>query len=120
MNCFYRFSTHEVKRTLFKLLTLGIFLSFSKFKIQIIFRAKICNYLNCCYNWDDHISISFLFPQFKSIPFHVIANPLYGDRTQKRKLPDSFVCYRENMVQKLISFYQMFILVDKIIKHSLK
>ena len=36
-----------------------------------IFRAKICNCLNCDYDRDDHISISSVFPQFKLNSFHV-------------------------------------------------
>ena len=36
-----------------------------------VFQAKICNCLNCDYNCNDHISISSVFPQFKSSSFDV-------------------------------------------------
>ena len=35
------------------------------------FRPKICNFLNCKNNWDNHISFSSVFPQFKSASFHI-------------------------------------------------
>ena len=39
--------------------------------LEFFFRAKIGNCLNFKYHWDDHISISSAFPQFKSTSYHV-------------------------------------------------
>ena len=44
----------------------------SCWSFEEFFRAKICNCLNCDYNRNDHISISFVFPHFQSTSFHIL------------------------------------------------